>query len=193
MNHAAERTLYGKQVTDFPQVKRLFTDSYCRLLAMKLFSYRAVDYLRCASAEDRRYLLFNPMVKMKVTMEGEKVIDDLWDVIAAKGFEAEPFFEIAAVEIRSLPKLEGTAHVNMALIVKFMKNYLFNPAAYPPIPERTDLADDTFLFHQGPTRGLGDVRFHDYNETYSPVRSPQHRSLQEPDRGLPPTADAGGT
>jgi acyl-CoA dehydrogenase len=167
MNHAAERTLYGKQVTDFPQVKRLFTDAYCRLLAMKLFSYRAVDYLRCASAEDRRYLLFNPMVKMKVTMEGEKVIDDLWDVIAAKGFEAEPFFEIAAVEIRSLPKLEGTAHVNMALIVKFMKNYLFNPAAYPPIPERTDQADDTFLFHQGPTRGLGDVRFHDYNETYS--------------------------
>jgi hypothetical protein len=51
---------------------------------------------------------------MKVTMEGEKVIDELWDVIAAKGFEAEPFFEIAAVEIRSLPKLEGTAHVNMA-------------------------------------------------------------------------------
>jgi acyl-CoA dehydrogenase len=167
MNHAAERKLYGKQVTDFPQVKRLFTDAYCRLLAMKLFSYRAVDYMRCASAEDRRYLLFNPMVKMKVTMEGEKVIDDLWDVIAAKGFEAEPFFEIAAVEIRSLPKLEGTAHVNMALIVKFMKNYLFNPAVYPPIPERSDLADDTFLFHQGPTRGLGDVRFHDYNETYS--------------------------
>ena len=167
MNHAAERTLYGKQVTDFPQVKRLFTDAYCRLLAMKLFSYRAVDYLRCASAEDRRYLLFNPMVKMKVTMEGEKVIDDLWDVIAAKGFEAEPFFEIAAVEIRSLPKLEGTAHVNMALIVTFMKNYLFNPAEYPPIPERTDLADDTFLFHQGPTRGLGDIRFHDYNETYA--------------------------
>ena len=172
MNHAAERTLYGKQVTDFPQVKRLFTDAYCRLLAMKLFSYRAVDYLRCASAEDRRYLLFNPMVKMKVTMEGEKVIDDLWDVIAAKGFEAEPFFEIAAVEIRSLPKLEGTAHVNMALIVKFMKNYLFNPAVYPPIPERTDLADDTFLFHQGPTHGLGDIRFHDYSETYRQFELP---------------------
>ncbi len=49
INHAANRTLYGKQVTDFPQVKRLFTDAYCRLAAMKLFSYRAVDYLRCAS------------------------------------------------------------------------------------------------------------------------------------------------
>jgi acyl-CoA dehydrogenase len=166
INHAASRSLYGKQVTDFPQVKRLFTDAYCRLAAMKLFSYRAVDYLRCASSEDRRYLLFNPMVKMKVTMEGEKVIDELWDVIAAKGFEAEPFFEIAAVEIRSLPKLEGTAHVNMALIVKFMKNYLFAPVDYPEIPHRSDSADDTFLFHQGPAKGLGDIHFHDYNHTY---------------------------
>jgi acyl-CoA dehydrogenase len=94
LNHAANRELYGRHVTDFPQVKRLFTDSYCRLMAMKLFAYRATDYLRCASADDRRYLLFNPIVKMKVTMQGEKVIADLWDVIAAKGFEAEPFFVI---------------------------------------------------------------------------------------------------
>jgi acyl-CoA dehydrogenase len=166
INHAASRILYGKQVTDFPQVKRLFTDAYCRLTAMKLFSYRAVDYLRCASLKDRRYLLFNPIVKMKVTMEGEKVIDELWDVIAAKGFEAEPFFEIAAVEIRSLPKLEGTAHVNMALIVKFLKNYLFAPVDYPEIPRRTDLDDDTFLFHQGPAKGLGEIHFHDYRKTY---------------------------
>ena len=166
MNHAANRTLFDHQVTDFSQIRRLLTDAYCRLVAMKMFSYRASDYLRNASAEDRRYLLFNPIVKMKVTMEGEKVIDELWDVIAAKGFEAEPFFEIAAVEIRSLPKLEGTAHVNMALIVKFMKNYLFAPTDYPEIPLREDLADDTFLFHQGPTRGLGKIRFHDYRETY---------------------------
>ena len=166
INHAASRTLYGKQVTDFPQVKRLFTDAWCRLAAMRLFSYRAADYLRSASSKDRRYLLFNPIVKMKVTMQGEKVIDDLWDVIAAKGFEAEPFFEIAAVEIRALPKLEGTAHVNMALIVKFMKNYLFAPVEYPDIPQRTDAADDTFLFHQGPTHGLGEIHFHDYNATY---------------------------
>jgi acyl-CoA dehydrogenase len=166
IDHAAGRILYGKQVTDFPQVRRLLTDAYCRLVAMKLFSYRAVDYLRCASSEDRRYLLFNPIVKMKVTMEGEKVINDLWDVIAAKGFEAEPFFEIAAVEIRALPKLEGTAHVNMALIVKFMKNYLFAPVEYPEVPHRTDLANDSFLFHQGPTHGLGEIHFHDYRLIY---------------------------
>jgi acyl-CoA dehydrogenase len=166
LNHAAGRQLYGKYVTDFPQVKRLFTDSYCRLMAMKLFAYRAPDYLRCASADDRRYLLFNPIVKMKVTMQGEKAVDDLWDVIAARGFESEPFFEIAGYEIRTLPKLEGTAHVNMALIVKFMKNYFFNPGEYSEIPRRTDLRDDTFLFHQGPTRGLGNIQFHDYRLAY---------------------------
>jgi len=184
INHAAGRTLYGKQVTDFPQVRRLFTDAYCRLVAMRMFSYRATDYLRCASADDRRYLLFNPMVKMKVTMEGEKVINELWDVIAAKGFEAEPFFEIAAVEIRSLPKLEGTAHVNMALIVKFMKNYLFAPAEYPEIPERSDLADDTFLFHQGPTHGLGKIRFHDYRETYDQFDLPNIEVFKKQIKGL---------
>jgi len=165
LNHAANRTLYGKRVTDFPQVKRLFTDAYCRLVAMRMFSYRAVDYLRCASREDRRYLLFNPMVKMKVTMQGERVVADIWDVIAAKGFENEPFFEVAAQEIGSLPKLEGTTHVNMALIVKFLKNYLFNPADFPEVPQRPDLADDTFLFNQGPTRGLGEVQ-HDYRLAY---------------------------
>lgn len=166
IDHAGNRTLFGSKVTDFPQVKRLFTDAYCRLVAMKMFSYRAVDYLRSASREDRRYLLFNPLVKMKVTMQGEKVIAALWDVIAAKAFENEPFFEIAASEIGALPKLEGTAHVNMALIVKFMKNYLFAPLDYPDIQQRSDLCDDTFLFNQGPTSGLGDIRFHDYKQAY---------------------------
>ena len=118
-------------------------------------------------------------MKFKVKMEGEKVIDDLWDVIAAKGFEAEPFFEIAAVEIRSLPKLEGTAHVNMALIIKFMKNYLFAPTDYPEIPLREDLADDTFLFHQGPTRGLGKIRFHDYRETYAKFDLPNIEAFKD--------------
>ena len=39
---------------------------------MKLFAGRAIDYMRTASAEDRRYLLYNPMVKMKVTTQAKK-------------------------------------------------------------------------------------------------------------------------
>jgi acyl-CoA dehydrogenase len=172
IDHAANRNVYGKYVTDFPHVKRLFVDAYARLCAMKLFAGRATDYMRSASTEDRRYLLFNPVVKMKVTSQGEDVINHLWDVIAARGFEKEPFFEIAALEIRSLPKLEGTVHVNMALIIKFMKNYFFNPGQFPEVPERDDIANDDFLFEQGPTKGLGKIQFHDYNIAYNNVDLP---------------------
>jgi acyl-CoA dehydrogenase len=172
IDHAANRQVYGSYVTDFPHVKRLFVDAYARLCAMKLFAERATDYMRSASAEDRRYLLFNPMVKMKVTSQGEDVINHLWDIIAAKGFEKEPFFEIAAHEIRMLPKLEGTVHVNMALIIKFMKNYFFNPAIFPEVPRRDDMANDDFLFNQGPTKGLGKIQFHDYNLAYNSVDLP---------------------
>ena len=106
------------RVTDFPHVQQMFTDAYARLVAMKLFALRAVDYMRSASPEDRRYLLYNPIVKMKVTTQGEEVIDLLWDVIAAKGFEKDMYFEMAARDIRGLPKLEGTVHVNIALIAE---------------------------------------------------------------------------
>jgi acyl-CoA dehydrogenase len=51
-------------------------------------------------------------------------------MIAAKALR-KTFFEMAARDIRALPKLEGTVHVNIALIVKFMPNYFFNPAEYP--------------------------------------------------------------
>ncbi|MFJ9520091.1 acyl-CoA dehydrogenase family protein [Kitasatospora sp. NPDC101801] len=166
VTHAHNRVLYGRKVTDFPHVRRELTDAYTRLVAMKLFSDRAVDYFRSASPEDRRYLLFNPMTKMKVTTEGEKVIDLMWDVIAAKGFEADTYFDKAAKDIRGLPKLEGTVHVNLALILKFMANYLFAPTEYAPVPTRLDASDDEFLFRQGPARGLGAIRFHDWRTAY---------------------------
>jgi acyl-CoA dehydrogenase len=161
IHHAAHRRLYGLPVTDFPHARALFTDAYARLVAMKLVALRTADYMRSASADDRRYLLYNPVVKMKVTTQGEDVIDHLWDVIAARGFEKDTYFEMATRDIRALPKLEGTVHVNIALIVKFMANYFFHPAALPEIPRRDDLRNDDFLFHQGPTRGLGRIRFHD--------------------------------
>ncbi|MFI5495145.1 acyl-CoA dehydrogenase family protein [Actinoplanes sp. NPDC051859] len=166
VTHAHRRVLYGKPVTAFPHVRRELTDAYTRLVAMKLFSDRAVDYFRSAGPDDRRYLLFNPMTKMKVTTEGEKVIDLMWDVIAAKGFETDTYFEKAAKDIRGLPKLEGTVHVNLALILKFMPNYLFQPTEYAPVPTRHDPADDEFLFRQGPARGLGAIRFHDWRQAY---------------------------
>lgn len=179
INHASGRSLYGMHVTDFPHVKQMFVDSYSRLVAMKLFALRASDYLRSASADDRRYLLYNPVVKMKVTTQGEDVINLLWDVIAAKGFEKDMYFETAARDIRALPKLEGTVHVNIALIVKFMQNYFFNPAQYDAVPRRLDPVNDDFLFNQGATRGLGKIRFHDYRPVYESSRLPNVQIFTE--------------
>jgi acyl-CoA dehydrogenase len=179
IRHAANRRLYNMYVTDFPHVRQMFVDAYTRLVAMKLFTLRAADYMRSASPQDRRYLLYNPIVKMKVTTQGEQVIDLLWDVIAAKGFEGDTFFEMAARDIRALPKLEGTVHVNIALIVKFMVNYFFNPTEYPWVPRRDEPANDDFLFDQGSAHGLGKIRFHDYNPVFAGFDLPNINIFKE--------------
>jgi len=166
ITHANNRILYGNPVTDFPHVRASFVDVYARLIAMKLFSDRAIDYFRSAGIEDRRYLLFNPVTKSKVTSEGERVITLLWDVLAAKGFEKNTYFNEVNRLIGALPRLEGTVHVNVAQILKFMPNYMFNPASYPEIGTRDDAADDVFFWAQGPARGASKVQFADWAPVY---------------------------
>ncbi|WP_378734450.1 acyl-CoA dehydrogenase [Nocardia brasiliensis] len=219
ITHAENRILFGHRVTEFPQVQALMTDSYARLMAMKLYSERAIDYLRSAAPEDRRYLLFNAIEKMTVTRQGQRIIEDLADVIAARGFEKDMYFPMAMLGLFGLPRLEGTVHVNMALSLKFMANYMFHPAdaglaalrflpgagsapkatvravsgalswssrklapragaavpklraefagaAYAPVPTRRDAADDEFLFRQGPSSGLGRIRFSDWRPVF---------------------------
>ncbi len=186
ITHAHNRVLYGNSVTSFPHVQRILTDAYARLIAMKMFGDRSIDYFREATLEDRRYLLYNPITKMKVTTEGERVIDLLWDVIAAKGFEEDMYFEMAARDIRALPKLEGTVHVNMALILKFMANFFFNPGEHEPVAPRRDAADDEFLFAQGPTRGLSKIRFHDWRPVYDRfAHVPNVARFREQAEGVP--------
>jgi len=169
LNHAAHRNIFGKNVTEFAHIRQLFYDSYLRTLSMKLFGLRATDYLRAASPEDRRYLLFNPLMKMKVATQGERVMEDLWDIIAAKGFEKDMFFEQAAMEIKGMPKLEGTKHVNMALIAKLIPNYMFNPKEYPEVAKMNGGENDDFLFNQGPTKGYSKIQFHDYMPEFESI------------------------
>jgi acyl-CoA dehydrogenase len=179
LNHAAHRNIYGKYVTEFPHVKRLFLDSYCRLMGMKLFGLRATDYMRAANEHDKRYLLFNPIMKMKVALQGEETLEMLFDIIAAKGFEKDTYFEQAVIEIRGYPKLEGTRHVNMALIAKLIPNYFFNPGSFPEVGRRNGGENDDFLFRQGPTKGYGKVQFHDYNIAYSTRNLPNVNVFRE--------------
>ncbi|MGW4121083.1 acyl-CoA dehydrogenase family protein [Nocardia sp. NPDC004711] len=219
VGHAYNRILFGHRVTEFPQVKSLLADSYARLIGMKLYSERAIDYLRSANENDRRYLLFNAIEKMSVTRHGQRLYEDLADVIAARGFENDMYFPMAMVGMFGLPRLEGTVHVNMALSLKFMPNFMFHPAdaglaalrylpgagvapkgavravsgalswtsrrasgpaakavptlksefaraAHAPVPTRRDAADDEFLFRQGPSSGLGKIRFTDWRPVF---------------------------
>jgi acyl-CoA dehydrogenase len=166
ITHAANRILYGMPVTDMPHVRKNFMDAWLRIVGMKLYQRRSTDYFRNANDKDRRYLLYNPTSKMKVTTQAEGVINLLWEVIAAKGFEKDTFFSLGATDIRGPSKLEGTVHVNVQLIRKFMKNYFFSPAQYAPVAPEFSLKDDAFLFNQGPTKGLGSVQFHDYKPVF---------------------------
>jgi acyl-CoA dehydrogenase len=166
LDQAEHRVLFGKRVTEFPQVRRILTEAYARLLATKLYGARAVDYVRDASLEDRRYLLYTPINKMRVTTEGERIVSLLGEVISAKGFERDSYFEAAKNIIGGLPKLEGTVHVNLALVLKFMPNYLFGTEPLEPAPHRDEVRDDAFLFAQGPTRGLGKIKFPDWRDVF---------------------------
>ncbi len=169
LNHAAHRELYGKKVTDFPHVKRLFADAWLRIMGMKLFGLRATDYMRVANENDKRYLLYNPIMKMKVSIQGELVHELLWDIIAAKGFEKDLYFQQAVIELRGFPKLEGTRHVNMALIAKLIPSYMFMPAPFEEIGRITDDRNDGFMFRQGKTKAYAKTKFHDFNIAYNSV------------------------
>ncbi|TMM03441.1 MAG: acyl-CoA dehydrogenase [Actinobacteria bacterium] len=166
VTQAENRILFGKRVTEFGQVRRILCESYARLLATKLYGARAVDYVRSASREDRRYLLFTPINKMQVTMEGERIVRLLAEVISAKGFERDSYFELAKTGIDGLPKLEGTVHVNRALTLKFLPQYLLGSSELSPPPIHKEAADDAFLFDQGPTRGLGKIAFPDWRPLF---------------------------
>jgi acyl-CoA dehydrogenase len=94
------------------------------------------------------------------------------------------YFESVTKDVRALPKLEGTVHVNMALIIKFMKNYFFKPAKFPEVRKRDDASHDEFLFNQGPTKGLGKIQFHDYRIAYNSVSLPNVKVFRQQISGL---------
>ena len=145
-----------------PHIRSSFVENYARLVAMKLFSYRAVDYFRCASPDDRRYLLFNPVTKMKVTTEGERVVTALGDIVAAKGFEKDNFIAIAKWDSTALPRLEGTVAVNLGLVLKFMPAYLFMPEEMPDVPTRRTRPTTRSSSSRGRPAGCRKVRFQDW-------------------------------
>lgn len=126
--HTSRRVLYGRAVIDMPHIRLAIAQAYARLLAMKLFAYRALDYLQSASAEDRRYLLFNAVQKARVSTEGVKVMTLLSECMGARGFEADTYFEMALRDAQLIPGLEGSTHINLGFTVQFIPRYFGRPS-----------------------------------------------------------------
>ncbi len=168
ITHSNRRKLYGKRVTEFPHVREFLCQSFARINAMKLYALRSRDYFREMSSEDRRYLLFNPIQKMKVTTQGGDVVRLLMDVVCAKGYENDTYISDAYGTMDYLFRLEGTAHVNMGLVIRFMNNYFFNNIEYPEIGLVLEKRDDVNIFDQK-MGGLSKVQFPKYNQCYEGI------------------------
>lgn len=123
VDHLRRRILYGKPVIEMPHIRLAAAQAYARLTGMKLFAYRALDYVQIASADDRRYLLYLAIQKAKVSTEGVKVVAQLSECIGAKGFESDTYFEMALRDIQLIPGLEGSTHINLAFAAQFIPRY----------------------------------------------------------------------
>ncbi len=129
LGHLRSRILYGKPVIEMPHIRALASQAYVRLTAMKLYAYRALDYVRAANEHERRYLLYNAVQKAKVSTEGVKVIALLSECVGARGLESDTFFEMALRDAQLVPGLEGSTHINLGMTTQFAAKYFARDAS----------------------------------------------------------------
>jgi acyl-CoA dehydrogenase len=129
IGHLSGRVLYDKPVIEMPHIRLAMAQAFTRMTAMKLYAYRALDYIHAAHPEDRRYILFAAVQKARVSTQGVKVMALMSECIGAKGFEADTYFEMALRDVQLIPSLEGSTHVNLGLAAQFAARYFANPAA----------------------------------------------------------------
>lgn len=173
--HLRGRSLYGKPAIEMPHLRLLMAQAYVRLMAMKLYAYRAIDYVQAASAADRRYLLFTAVQKARVSAEGVKVMALLSECMGAKGFEADTYFEMALRDALLFPAVEGSTHVNLGLTARFLPRYFSRPD-----PELTDPGSlvggdadpvENVYLTEARTGGLNTIAFPDFLKAYQPLMS----------------------
>jgi acyl-CoA dehydrogenase len=123
VEHLRRRVLYRQPAMEMAHLKYAMAQGYARLAGMKLYAYRALDYVQAASEGDRRYLLFCAVQKAKVSTEGVKVMGQLSECMGAKGFEADTYFESAMRDIQLIPSLEGSTHINLGVTGQFIREY----------------------------------------------------------------------
>ena len=173
--HVKGRVLYGKPVIEMPHIRTKAAQAFARLSAMKLYAFRALDYLYAASSTDRRYLLFNAVQKAKVSTEGVVVMRLLLECMGAKGFEADTYFEMALRDIQLIPALEGSAHINLALAAQLVPRYFAVPDGTLPQPPSAVLGEigskENPYLMEGRSIDVAAVAFGAFEKSFEPLSS----------------------
>lgn len=173
--HMSGRVLFGKPVMAMPHIRDAMVLAFARLAAMKLFAYRALDYLQVACDADRRYLLWNAVQKAKVSTEGVKVMGLLSECIGARGFEADTYFESALRDAEMIPSLEGSTHLNFGHTAQFIGPYFADTDGDIRMPasmtqHQASTAENAYWL-AGRDRIARTVRFADFRSAYEPLRA----------------------
>ncbi len=173
LQHARQRILFGQPVTALPHIAATFAQAYARLTAMKLYAYRALDYVHAANPQERRYQLFTAVQKAKVSTEGVRVIELLAECMGARGFESDTYFEMARRDIQLIPSLEGSTHINYGLTMQFIHNYFADKISALADPKSLILADapagENSLLPELSTKNAKDIPFRHFLEAYRPL------------------------
>jgi acyl-CoA dehydrogenase len=141
---------------------------------MKVYAYRALDYVHAANDQDRRHLLYCAVQKAKVSTEGVKVMALLSGSIGAKGFEADTYFEMALRDVQLIPGLESSAHINLGLAAQFIPRY-FGPserrlgAPLSICAEQTGSTENPYLM-QARTTAINTIEFPPMLRAYMPYK-----------------------
>lgn len=172
MAHVRGRVLYGKPPDAMTHIRDALAVAFARLVGMKLYAYRALDYLQAAGPEDRRYLFFNAVQKARVSTEGVKVLAVLSECVGARGFEADTYIESALRDGPMIPALEGSTHINFGLAARFVGPYFAGSGGKPPPSVSLGRAssDENPYWTAARNRDPKTVRFGPCLEAYEPLR-----------------------
>jgi acyl-CoA dehydrogenase len=175
VDHLSRRVLYGKAVIEMPHIRAAIAQACARLAAMKLYAYRALDYLRAATPDDRRYLMFCAVQKAKVSTDGVKVMDLLRECIGAKAFESDTYFEMALRDAQLIPNLEGSTHINLGLAAQFMPRYFARPnrslAEPGSLVAGEVVSKENAYLWEARTGGISTISFPPYLQAYRTLTS----------------------
>jgi acyl-CoA dehydrogenase len=172
--HLRGRNLYGEPALNLPHIRWLMSQAYARLTAMRLYAYRALDYVQGSNENDRRYQLYCAVQKAKVGTEGVKVMSLLAECVGAKAFEADGYFEMALRDAPLIPALEGSTHINLALIAQFIRPYFttadVTPKDPPSVSQGNRSRENPYLF-VARTGGIKGISFPAVRSSYEPFMS----------------------